>query len=410
MNQPIAPTHGLRSPNNLAIDPALLDLLLRQKTRATIESLSLHLGDPPNKILKELNRLNAAGCKIETHPQDGLRLRNSGLSSWSDYLKWSCGHPPRMIEVYAQTTSTQDAARRIVNTSGSAGDAAIVIADEQTAGRGRLGRRWVAPAGTGAIFSRVCRVKPSAPSIDRLTFISAVAVAQTIERHAPQATVQIKWPNDIMVGGRKIAGILVETFSTPDTPTQTFAIIGVGINVTLEHFQSMHTACDDRPIGSDLTASGVQTHRGFPCRVRKSARQPDRDEYKSARSLTVAARHGRHGWIEKNTLGTHQPPLEYKDLLQHITSVRAIGGSADRLLVLNDAIQRLDDLLGQHDLQPILDGWKQRCPLLSQQLRLRSDGRIITGQVIDLDPEAGLLVRTNTGVVVHLRAATTTVI
>lgn len=120
----------------------------------------------------------------------------------------------RGVMVLAQTSSTQDAARRL-----GAGDGFIVTSLRQTGGRGRLGSRWDDHAGEGLA---VTITLPAAPP-ERLCAAVAVGVARALERFLG-APVSIKWPNDVHVAGRKIAGILVET-------DRGHARIGVGINV-----------------------------------------------------------------------------------------------------------------------------------------------------------------------------------
>jgi BirA family biotin operon repressor/biotin-[acetyl-CoA-carboxylase] ligase len=93
-----------------------------------------------------------------------------------------------------------------------------VTADEQSAGRGRQGRSWTAPAGRALLVSVVVREPPSL-----LPLLAAVAVAQTV---GPDAT--IKWPNDVLLDGRKVAGILIE-----GRPQERWAVVGIGLNVAL---------------------------------------------------------------------------------------------------------------------------------------------------------------------------------
>jgi BirA family biotin operon repressor/biotin-[acetyl-CoA-carboxylase] ligase len=94
----------------------------------------------------------------------------------------------------------------------------IVTADEQTAGRGRQGRTWTAPAGRALLFSVVVRDPPPL-----LPLVAAVAVADTVGDRA-----EIKWPNDVLLEGRKVAGILAE-----GRPAEGWAVLGVGLNVAL---------------------------------------------------------------------------------------------------------------------------------------------------------------------------------
>lgn len=121
---------------------------------------------------------------------------------------------------------------RVTSTNELAGAAAragapeihVVAADEQTAGRGRLGRRWHAPPGTSLMCSWLLRPPPTArPGLLPLTV--GVAVAQVSAPHCPGADVRLKWPNDLLVDDRKCAGILVEA------PLPGAVVVGTGINV-----------------------------------------------------------------------------------------------------------------------------------------------------------------------------------
>jgi BirA family transcriptional regulator, biotin operon repressor / biotin---[acetyl-CoA-carboxylase] ligase len=115
------------------------------------------------------------------------------------------------------TDSTNARARHLAGTGAPHGT--LVTADEQSAGRGRQGRTWTAPAGRALLLSVVLRDPP-----ELLPLIAAVAVARTV---GPQAA--IKWPNDVQLEGRKVAGILAE-----GRPQEGWAVLGVGLNVAVE--------------------------------------------------------------------------------------------------------------------------------------------------------------------------------
>jgi BirA family biotin operon repressor/biotin-[acetyl-CoA-carboxylase] ligase len=106
----------------------------------------------------------------------------------------------------------------------------VVVADAQTAGRGRMGRRWVSPAGKNLYVSLLLR--PSVPAVDapRLSLVAGVALADAVEALGVPAS--LKWPNDMYCGGRKAAGILSEMASDPDGVRH--VVIGVGLNVNME--------------------------------------------------------------------------------------------------------------------------------------------------------------------------------
>ena len=103
----------------------------------------------------------------------------------------------------------------------------VLIAEKQTAGRGRRGAEWFSPAGEGLAFSIL--IKPNVPKDlwSRLSLAVGLAVAEAVEKFVPLA--EIKWPNDVMVNDRKIAGILVEA-------GRDFVVVGIGINVNSEAF------------------------------------------------------------------------------------------------------------------------------------------------------------------------------
>lgn len=130
---------------------------------------------------------------------------------------------------YETIGSTNDEARRLVAT-GETGPLWI-SANEQTAGRGRRGREWISPKGN---LSATLLITPrrAAAECAQLSFVSALAAADTIVHFAPDEEVKLKWPNDVLANGRKIAGILLESASVGGEPY--YLAIGVGIN--LAHF------------------------------------------------------------------------------------------------------------------------------------------------------------------------------
>jgi len=116
-----------------------------------------------------------------------------------------------------ETTSTNDRARDLALAGAPHGT--LVTASSQTAGRGRQGRTWTAPAGTALLMSVVVREPPAL-----LSLAAAVGVAGALGERA-----QIKWPNDVLIDGRKVAGILIE-----GRPQDRWAVMGIGVNVAVE--------------------------------------------------------------------------------------------------------------------------------------------------------------------------------
>jgi BirA family biotin operon repressor/biotin-[acetyl-CoA-carboxylase] ligase len=135
-----------------------------------------------------------------------------------------------------RTDSTNDRARELALRGAPHGT--LVTAAEQSAGRGRQGRRWSAPAGSSLLMSIVLRQQPSAPlPLASLPLLAAVALCDAV---GPDA--RIKWPNDVLLDGRKLAGILVE-----GRPQQGWAVLGIGVNVAVR--------IDDLPASLGPTAA-----------------------------------------------------------------------------------------------------------------------------------------------------------
>jgi BirA family biotin operon repressor/biotin-[acetyl-CoA-carboxylase] ligase len=125
---------------------------------------------------------------------------------------------------YRSTDSTNERAKSLAAAGAPSGT--VVTAFEQTAGRGRRGRTWVAPAGKALLCSAI--VRPLDPERrELLPLIAPLAVCQAAESLS-SVECRIKWPNDVLVDGRKVAGVLIE--ARPDQ----WAVIGVGLNLTVE--------------------------------------------------------------------------------------------------------------------------------------------------------------------------------
>ena len=119
------------------------------------------------------------------------------------------------------TGSTNDVARALA--AAGTPDGTVVLAEEQSAGRGRQGRTWVAPPGRALTLSAVVRQDPGVLGLLPLT--AAVAVCEACERAAPVACA-VKWPNDVWIDERKVSGILIEA-----RPQEGWAVVGIGLNV-----------------------------------------------------------------------------------------------------------------------------------------------------------------------------------
>lgn len=139
---------------------------------------------------------------------------------------------PFQLIAYDEVDSTNTIAKRLC--AAEASDRTLVWARRQTAGRGRLQRTWISPTGN-LYLSLILRPQVAAREATALTFVAAVAVADAVaavlsDEATDPAPVRCKWPNDVLVGGRKIAGILLESATTAHGRLE-WVIVGIGINV-----------------------------------------------------------------------------------------------------------------------------------------------------------------------------------
>jgi len=134
----------------------------------------------------------------------------------------------RRIVWHEETESTNDDARLAAEAGEQEG--LVVIADVQTAGRGRMSRTWTSPPGRDILFSVLLR--PDVTDLPKMPLVAGLAVARTLDAFTDQP-VTLKWPNDVRVADRKISGSLVESGSSK---TGYFAIVGTGVNVNMDAF------------------------------------------------------------------------------------------------------------------------------------------------------------------------------
>jgi BirA family transcriptional regulator, biotin operon repressor / biotin---[acetyl-CoA-carboxylase] ligase len=141
---------------------------------------------------------------------------------------WECQIAGREIYCLVETPSTNHVALHLGRQGAPEG--AVVLADAQTAGRGRMGRPWIAPPGSSLLFSILFRPPEAAPA-----FQTVMAVALGILRGLREGVnleARLKWPNDLLIAGRKAGGMLAEGEREPGVPA--FLVVGVGINVNFD--------------------------------------------------------------------------------------------------------------------------------------------------------------------------------
>jgi BirA family biotin operon repressor/biotin-[acetyl-CoA-carboxylase] ligase len=236
------------------------------------------------------------------------------------------------VEVREEVGSTQRRARELARAGAPHGT--LVVSEVQTGGRGRLGRRWGSPEG-GLWMSLVLRPGISTRLAARVTQTAAVGVAKALREMGAEA--EIKWPNDLLVDGRKICGILAES-SAESVPVAAkkvgagrhvdFVVLGVGLNANL----------DPKDLG-----------------------------------------------VPENEVATLRSEL---------------GRDVDLLVVLDSLLSHLGfELARIEDFGAVLDDWRTLNCTLGERVRVRRFGEVLEGEALDLGPEGALLLETSDGII-----------
>jgi BirA family biotin operon repressor/biotin-[acetyl-CoA-carboxylase] ligase len=200
----------------------LLSSLRRAKGPLSGAALAKASGLSRAAIHKQIQKLRAQGHRISGVNRLGYRLESAADVFDGSAFPAGWGRP---FFYFEETTSTQEEAKSRAARGLEAG--ALFIAGRQTAGRGRLGRTWESPAG-GLWYSLVLRPEMPPAAVPSLTLVAALDWALTLQ-DATGLDAKVKWPNDVWVGKRKVAGILTEMSSEADRVH--WVVLGVGLNV-----------------------------------------------------------------------------------------------------------------------------------------------------------------------------------
>lgn len=293
------------------------------------------LGGDPSRVHDELDALAGFGFSIERHPYLGASYRGPAARLCPDQIEHELGtrRIGRRVAVWNRVGSTSDvAARAATNLSN---DGLVVLAEEQTAGRGQRGRSWSVPVHSSILLSvllfppdeLMATGQESAASCGWMTALGAVATAELVSDWT-SAEARIKWPNDVRVEGRKIAGVLVERVRGPasgqvDVPARRQGlVIGIGLNGNID--------------------AGA-----FPAGLRSPAC-----------SLSMLA-----------------------------------GAPVDRSDVARDLIRRLDAwyaVVLSQGIRTLSDRWRDRSEHLGRSVRLGTPAGPLVGRLVDLDLRDGL--------------------
>ena len=194
------------------------------------ESLAGDLHVSRNSIWKAVNSLKKDGYNIESVTNKGYCLSSTNdILSPQSISKYLSSDIKLNIEVHKTVTSTNSLLKEAA--TNKAPEGTVIVAESQTMGRGRLGRTFHSPAGSGIYFSILLRPEISAEDSLYLTTAAAVAIAKAIE-DVKECTADIKWVNDIYIDNKKVCGILTEGSFNIENNELDYAIVGIGINIT----------------------------------------------------------------------------------------------------------------------------------------------------------------------------------
>jgi BirA family biotin operon repressor/biotin-[acetyl-CoA-carboxylase] ligase len=191
------------------------------------EAISDKLGLSRASVWKHVEALRGRGYRIDAVPAKGYRLRaipdRLGALELRPLLSThDLGQTLHCLDV---VVSTSDVARELAEEGAAHGE--LVVAERQTGGRGRRGRTWASPPGLNLYFSAVLRPDLPPQRASEITLAASVALCHAVRQAGVPA--RIKWPNDLVVGGRKLAGILTELAADPDRVE--WVVLGVGVNL-----------------------------------------------------------------------------------------------------------------------------------------------------------------------------------
>lgn len=217
------------------------------------EELSQALGVSRTAVWKQIGLLRELGYSIEAVPSKGYRLLLSPDVLLPADIQAGLGTAAvgREIVFFRETDSTNLRAHELGERGAS--DGTVVIADSQSAGKGRMGRRWSSPPRVNLYASVLLRPPILPRSAPQLTFLSAVAVARAVAE-AGGVEPRVKWPNDVLIGGKKVAGLLNEL--NAETERIHYVVLGIGININMTR--------DQFPPDLRYPATSVLLERGEP--------------------------------------------------------------------------------------------------------------------------------------------------
>jgi BirA family biotin operon repressor/biotin-[acetyl-CoA-carboxylase] ligase len=199
------------------------------------EELSRQLNCSRTAVWKHIEALRKQGYVFDALPRKGYKMLEKPIVIQAAKLMEGLQTKTlgRVLSIYDEVDSTQNIAHGLVRQGAIEGT--LVLAEQQNAGRGRMGRNWYSPKGKGIWMSLVLKPTIAIQFTPQLTLLVAVALCRAIQAYVPQQ-VGIKWPNDLLINGRKISGILLESSAEDERLNYVIAGIGISVNLAAEDY------------------------------------------------------------------------------------------------------------------------------------------------------------------------------
>lgn len=215
----------------------VLEILERESGPISGETISNELGMTRSAVWKHINELRTMGYDISSSQKEGYRLTrtSSKLLPYEVHRNLKTRTLGRKMRYYATTPSTIGIGRQLAQEGNVEKlHGLVIIAEEQTGGVGRMGRAWVSPGG-GIWITIVLRPRIPVDHIFMVTMAGSIAVARAIRKEYDIGAL-IKWPNDIFIGSRKVAGLLLELSAESDQVHHCLLSLGIDANVPVGEF------------------------------------------------------------------------------------------------------------------------------------------------------------------------------
>lgn len=238
----------------------VLGFLKDQEDYRSGEEISQKLGVTRATVWKGIKKLQEQGYQIESSTKKGYKLIETPNIISPGEIKHNLKTKVLGQTIFYQDImeSTNSKAKRLA--SDGAEEGLLVIADQQSAGKGRLGRIWESPAGTGIWMSLVLKPNISPQYASQLTLIAGLSICEVI-KEVTGLEAKIKWPNDIVVNGKKVCGILTEMSAEMEGIKH--IILGIGINVNMSSFPNTLSYASSLSIEGKKEYSRKSIIKGF---------------------------------------------------------------------------------------------------------------------------------------------------